>query len=150
MAKYVEKVYQFFTFSLYVRILLEANIFLLLSSFSELHNWLTRTASEIISLFIAFIGAWIWIMFVALSLISWYKVKNIENMDIYIPLKEFFNGTRSTSLSKLYSTFMLSRRVIFVALLTFGEKLISFWLICPMLIIQIVYLANLITVISFI
>ena len=67
-------------------------------------------------------------------------------MDNYIPLKEFFSGIKSTSASKLYSTFLLSRRVIFVTILVFGEQSDSIGLILPMIILQLIYLVSLIKI----
>ena len=49
--KWIDKTHQFFAFSLYIRILFEANIFLLLTSLSELHQFNTSSTSNIISLF---------------------------------------------------------------------------------------------------
>ena len=127
--KCTEKVYQFFAFSLYVRIFLETYIFLLLSSFSELYHWNTSNTSNIISLFIASIWAWIWVIFVALSLINWHTNKYRDNFDIYIPLKELYSGIRNTKASMLYSTFLLTRRLIFVVLLVYGETFTNIILI---------------------
>ena len=144
--KCTEKVYQFFAFSLYVRIFLETYIFLLLSSFSELYHWNTSNTSNIISLFIASIWAWIWVIFVALSLISWHTNKYRENLDIYIPLKELYSGIRNAKASMLYSTFLLTRRLIFVILLVYGETFSNIILIYPMIILQIAYLVQLLIV----
>ena len=85
-------------------------------------------------------------MFVGLSLISWYKNKHNEKMDEYIPMKEFFSGIKNTSISKLYSTILLARRVIIVILFIFGETLDSIVLVGTIIAIQVIYLANLIIV----
>ena len=52
--KCLEITYQFFAFTLYIRIILEANVFLLLSSLSELYQWDTSSSSKILSLFFCF------------------------------------------------------------------------------------------------
>ena len=132
--KWMEKVYQFFTFSCYIRLFLEAYIFLLLTSFSELYQLNTSSTSKIVSLLFAFIGAWIWVTIVSFSWINWYKFKNIEKTDNYIPLKELFSGIRAGKFSRLYTTLLLSRRVLFVMLLTLGESLENIALIVPMII----------------
>ena len=49
--KCLKKIFQFFAFSLYIRVMFEANVFLLLSSLSELYQWDTSNSSKIISLF---------------------------------------------------------------------------------------------------
>ena len=144
--KWLERVHQFFAYSLYIRLFLEAYIFLLLTSFAELYQWNTSSTSKIVSLFFAFVGAWICVTIVSLSLINWYKLKSIEKTDNYIPLKEFFSGIRAGKFSRLYATLLLSRRVFFVMLLILGQSLTNIALIVPMIIVQIAYLTNLIIV----
>ena len=144
--KWMEKTYQFFGFSFYIRVMFEANIFLLMSSFSELYNWNTSSTSKIISLLLAFVGSWICVNFISMSLINWVKYKDTQNMDNYIPLKEFFSGFKTNRVSKLYPTLLLSRRALFVALLVFGGSLNNFTLLCPMIIIQLAYLINLVVI----
>ena len=144
--RWLEKTYQFFAFSLYLRILLEANQFLLISSLSELHEWKASNQSKIISLIFAFIGAFVCLWFIWLSVVNWVRHRNTESMDNYIPWKELFSGIKSTSWSKLYSTFLLTRRCLFVVILIFGKSLSNFELICPMIVVQVFYLGNLIIV----
>ena len=121
--KWMEKMYQFFAFNLYVRIFLEANIFLLLTSFSELYQWDLSSLSRVVSFIWALFGAWVCFTMLSFSLINWYKHRSTENLDNYIPLKEFLSGVRTDSKAKLYSTYLLSRRILFVFLLIFGESL---------------------------
>ena len=127
----LDKTYQFFAFSLYIRIMLEVNVFLLLSSFSELFKMDT---SNFISLCFAFICGWICITFMSLSLINYSIHKDTEEMDDYIPLKEFFNGISDKRTARLYPTFFLIRRLIFVAWLVFGNSFTNIILVCPMII----------------
>ena len=121
--KLMEKMYQFFVFNLYVRIFLEANIFLLLTSFSELYQWDLSSLSKVASFIWALFGAWVCFTMLSFSLINWYKHRSTENLDNYIPLKEFLSGVKTGSKAKLYSTYLLSRRILFVFLLIFGESL---------------------------
>ena len=132
--KWWEKTYQFFAFSLYIRLMFEANVFLLLSSFSEIYEWNTSGSSNIISLLFAFIGGWICLSFVSLSLINYSIHKETKNMNNYIPLNEFFSGISNKMISRLYPTFLLLRRLIFIVLLVFGSSFNSFTLICPMIV----------------
>ena len=140
---FLGKIYQFFAFNFYVRMLLEANQFLMLSSFSELYEFDTSSSSKIVSLMFAFCGFFICFGFISLSLINYIIHKNTDNMEKYIPLKEFFSGLKSRGLSKLYSTLLLMRRALFVSLLIFGQSFSNIGLICPMIIIQIIYLSGL-------
>ena len=133
--KCLEITYQFFAFSLYIRIMLEANVFLLLSSLSELYQWDTSSSSKILSLFFfAFVGVWICLSFVSLSMINYSIHKDTKNMDNYIPLKEFFSGINDKRMSRLYPIILFLRRILFVGWLIFGRSLNNFALVCPMIV----------------
>ena len=132
--KCLEKVYQFFVFSLYIRLMFEVNVFLLLSTLSELHQWDTSSLSNIASLFFAFIGGWICLSFFSLSMINYSMHKDTKIMDNNIPLNEFFSGINDKRISRLYPIIMLLRRIIFVWWLIFGNSLNSFTLVCPMIV----------------
>ena len=123
------KTYQFFVFSIYVRILIEVNTFVLLTSTSEIKELKITTASNIISFIIAIIWYLFYIAFIALSFLFWMKHKNKEINDEYIPLKEFINGIKNKSAAKIYSTIFLLRRTLFVSLLIFGSSLSNILLI---------------------
>ena len=142
----MNKIYQFFAFSFYIRILLETNQFLMLSSFSELYEFNTSSTSNIISLLSAFAGAFICIWLILLSLINYVLNRNVENIETYNALKEFFSGIKHGNYSKLYSTLLLMRRMVFASILIFGQSFSNIGLICPMIIIQFAYLLNLVIV----
>ena len=145
-SKWMKISYQFFTFTFYIRIFLEASQFLMLSSFSEIYQFNVSSLSNIISILFAIIGSMLWLWLVWISFIGWLKQKDVEDMDKYFPLKEFFNGIKNGKVAKLYSMLLLWRRFVFVALLIFGGSLSNIALICPMIIVQIAYLTNLIIV----
>ena len=126
-----EKTYKFFAFSLYVRIMFEANIFLLISNFSDLFEMET---SNFISLWFAFICGWVCITFISLSLINYSTHSDTKDMDDYIPLKEFLSRIGNKRMARLYPTFFLVRRLIFVAWLVFGKSFTNIILVCPMII----------------
>ena len=144
--KCLEITYQFFAFSLYIRVVFEANVFLLLSSLSELYNWDTSSSSKIISLFFAFVGGWICLSFISLSMINYSLHKDTKTMDNYIPMKEFFSGINDKRMSRLYPTILFLRRILFVGWLIFGRSMNSFTLVCLMIVIQLAYLINLVIV----
>ena len=131
--KCLDITYQFFAFSLYIRVVFEANVFLLISSLSELYNWDTSSSSKIISLFFAFVGGWICLSFISLSMINYSLYKDTKTMDNYIPMKEFFSGINDNRMSRLYPTILFLRRILFVGWLIFGRFLNSFTLVCPMI-----------------
>ena len=140
--KFLEKTFQFFAFSLYIRVMLEANVFLLLSSFSELYHWDTSSLSKIISICFAFTWGWICFTIISLSLVNYSIHKDTQNIDNYIPFKEFLTGVKETRMSRLYPTILLLRRFLFIGLLIFGQSLNSFELICPMIIKLFFYIEH--------
>ena len=140
-AKALETIYQLFNFSLYLRFLLEANQFILLSWITEIKSWSTTTTSEIISLVFALIGISLWFWLIIISILHWIKNKSLNNTENYLSCKEFFNNIKNHSYWRLYSTILLSRRFIFVMLLIISSSLSSIWLILSMLVMQIIYFA---------
>ena len=123
------KTFQFFVFSIYVRIFIEVNTFVVLTSTSEIKEWRIVTTSNIISLIIAIIWYLFCIAFIVLSFLFWMKHKNKEINDEYSPFKEFINGIKNKSAAKIYSTIFLLRRTLFVSLLIFGSSLNNIFLI---------------------
>ena len=138
------KTFQFFVFSIYVRIFIEVSMFVVLTSTSEIKEWKTTTTSNIISLIIAIIWILFCIAFIFLSFLFWMKYKNKEINDEYMPLKEFFNGIKNRSNARIYSTIFLFRRTLYVSFLIFGNSLSNIGLIIPLIVFQIVYLAAII------
>ena len=132
--KCLDKTYQFFAISLYIRLIFEANLFLQISSFSELYEWNISSSSNLISICFAFVGGWICLNFISLSIISYSIHRDTKNMDDYIPLKEFFSGVKDNRMSRLYPTILLLRRFIFAGWLIFGGSLNNFTLVCPMIV----------------
>ena len=136
--------YQFFVFSIYVRILIEVNMFVVLTSASEIKEWKITTTSNIISLIIAIIWYLFCVFFIVLSFLFWMKHKNKEINDEYMAFKEFINGIKNKSATKIYSTIFLLRRTLFVSLLIFGNSLSNILLIILMIVFQIAYLVAII------
>ena len=138
--KLIEWIYQLFAYTIYLRLILEANQFIMLSSFSELRSWDTSNASKIVSLWIAFIGTLLWISLIILSFLFWLRNKHLENIDHYMPLKVFFCNLKIDDRSRLYSTVLLARRALLVIYLIMGSSIISIGLVVPIMVLQIVYL----------
>ena len=146
LLKIFEKIYQLFAFTIYLRLILEASQFLMLSWFEELKSWNVSNASRIISLWIAMFATLIWISLIILSFLNWYKNKNIESTNHYMPFKELFGGIKDQSKPRLYSTVLLSRRTFLVILLVMGSSITSIGIIIPMIIVQFLYLVLMVIV----
>ena len=140
--KVFEWIYQLFTFSIYIRLLWEANQFILLSSLSEIKSWKGSSTKNIVSLWIAFICAFSCIGLIVLAFVNWIQKRNIETTESYSPFKEFFSGLKDKSFPRLYLTILLLRRLIFVVLLVMGSSIESLGLIIPMIWLQAGYLCS--------
>ena len=139
--KLLDWFYQLFTFTIYLRFILEANQFMMLSSFSEIKSWTTSDDPKIISLWIAFALSFLWIGLVVLTFVYWIKNRNIENINRFMSLKAFFSGLKDESRPRLYSTVLLARRAFLVVFLVMGSSLNSIVIIAPMIVIQFAYLS---------
>ena len=144
--KIFEWIYQLLTFSIYIRLLWEANQFILLSSLSEIKSWKGSSTKNIVSLWIAFICIFSCIGLIVLAFVNWIQKRNIETTESYSPFKEFFSGLKDKSFPRLYLTILLLRRLIFVVLLVIGSSIDSLGLIIPMIWLQIGYLCSMVFV----
>ena len=144
--KILEIIYQLFSYTIYIRLILEANQFLILSSFQELRTWNIYGTSKIISLIISFIGAIFWISLIVISFFHWNHNKDLESIDHYMPFKELFNGLKNNRKPRLYSTALLLRRWYFCIYLIMGSKLESIYLVIPLIIAQTLYLSYLVII----
>ena len=138
--KFSEKVYQLFVFSIYVRIFLEVNMFIVMSSTSEINEWKTKTTSNIISLAIAILCALICTGFIVISFLFWIQYRKYDISKRYIPLKEFINGVKNKPIARLFSTLFLIRRSLFVSFLIFGSSIGNTFIISTMIVAQVIYL----------
>ena len=137
----LSKVYQTFAFTIYLRLVLESNQFLLLSSFSELKTWHITGTVRIVSLWTAFAAASVCVSLIAVSFVHWLFHRQLENTDHYMPLKELFGGLKDRSKPRLYSIVLLTRRCFLVAFLVAGSSLTSTAIVVPMLVVQTVYVS---------
>ena len=144
--KVFNKVFQLFTYTIYVRLILESNQFILLSSFSELRIWSSSNNSKTISLIIAFIASLSWISFIVANYIHWRYNWKIDSTDHYMPFKEFFSDLKDKSVPRLYSTIILIRRAIFVIYLIMGNSFNSIGLVVPLVVFQLLYFVNLVII----
>ena len=144
--KILDKIYQLFAFTIYLRLFLEANQFLMLSWLSELKLWNPLSASKLISLWIAFLATILWIFLIVISFLNWMFNKNLESTDHYFPLKELFGGLKDNSKPRLYSTILLTRRAFLVIFLVMGSSLTSITIIVPMMVVQFIYLSLIILI----
>ena len=81
-----------------------------------------------------------------LTFIHWIVNRKLENIDRFMPFKEFFSDLKNEGLPRLYSTILLIRRAIFSIFLAMGNSLSSICLTIPMWVIQTLYLAMMVLI----
>ncbi|CAI2380784.1 unnamed protein product [Moneuplotes crassus] len=125
--KFFNKLFEFFTFNIYIRIFIQAFVFTMLCIFSEIYSLNLKTTTMKISSGSCIVMT---IVCLCLLLLSFYIYKRsfpeIDN-DKYWMCKEFFNGVKHGKYSNLYTTIFLILRVMLVALVIFGKTIPSFF-----------------------
>ena len=104
------------TYGYYIRFILQTNQFFLISSIHEIYTLDMTSTPKILSLIFAF-----FVLFACFSLVgivvylslSSYEVKEEEHNKI----GEFYSGVRMNTKAKLYVTFLIIRRTLFVIIL---------------------------------
>ena len=125
----LKKVLLIMTYGYYIRFILQTNQFLLISSVHEIYTLDTTSTPKILSLIFAF-----FMLFACFSLVgilmylslSSYEVKEGEHNKI----GEFYSGVRMKTKAKLYVTFLIIRRTLFVLILICLASIPSKSMIC--------------------
>ena len=111
------KVFEILTFGYYIRLILEVNQFFLVSSISEVHNFNTSQPQLVFSIFVAIL-----IIIISVSLIWFTAYLSLSSYELdedkHNKLGEFFNGLKSMKRYRLYCSILMTRRLIFIVLLT--------------------------------
>ena len=122
----LQKLMVFFTFTLYIRIILQTNQFILLSWVSEIYQFNFSGTKRIISTTIAFLVfiAWITIIVIMVLLtLSKDVYKFSESPEKRSKFAHLFDGVSLNKKSRLFVWLLQIRRAIFVILLiTVGPK----------------------------
>ena len=135
----VDKLYRIFTFSYYIRFLLEMNQYMLISSIYEIYSFDTSKGLKIASLVFAMVVWVLWMLILIVSLylsLSPYTV--IENA--HNKLGEWFTGLKMDKKYKIHSSMIIIRRTVFVLLLIVWSAVASRVLIGVLTLIQVLYL----------
>ena len=163
--KFIAKIYRLFTFTIYIRMFIEAFLFLLLSSMFEVRYYLYDDKSTKHSFIAACWIIFLWIWLVLISIISWLANKNTLQIDDKCLTCEFYNGIKQSKTThptrtqlysnqsvynqpkvsskvkraRLYSFIFLMRRLVQVALIVYAIELHYVSAILAILILQVVY-----------
>ena len=139
----ISKVFIFLTFGFYIRICLEMNQYLLVSSINEIHQFNFHEGLRITSLAVAFL-----VLALCLSLMtaSLYLIcssyKTVENQ--HNKLEEFFAGLKPNKKHRFYASVLLFRRTLFVSVLLVFDSTSPEVLVIVLSVMQLIYSAYLI------
>ena len=125
LAKINEWVYKFFTFSVYIRMLLEANQIWLVSSVKEIKlgrtDWSNQLVSYLLACLLLLASIIMCITFACLSV----RAIKIEINKTESKFNELFEGQKSNKLSKLHSLVQIIRQLFVIStLMILGNNMI--------------------------
>ena len=112
----IRKVFEFFTFSYYVRIITEAFQHLLISSITEINNFDSHSTETFASLMVAFGVILFWTTFFLISLVLSLKTITEDDQNLG-KFREYFSGVKNSKSSRIFTPLWIFRRIIFVTLL---------------------------------
>jgi len=125
----VMKLFQMFTFTIYLRYLIEVYQYMLISSISELFETSKSSGFIYVDSFpIACIIVAFWVCFLIFA-ISHYLWVHYHPESIKGTLRELYNGMKANLGSRLYIILFMVRRIAFVALLLSLEDYLIFKLV---------------------
>ena len=141
----IVKLFYFLTFGYYIRSLIETYQYMLISSISEIKNISLNSLPKIISFSISIALVVLWVGFLLFSFIVSRKINQIHHEEREM-LGEFFIGLKRTKAARLYTVFLLLRRLAFVSLLITLASVYSFYTMLALIIIQLCYFVFLVIV----
>jgi hypothetical protein len=110
----------FFFFTFFVRTFIEAFVTINLSGTSEIYQLEVEQWNLIISLLITIILMGIWISLIWVNIIYCWKYRNQKFPEKFF-FMQLFDGLNNNNTSRLYRSFSLTRKLIFVLLVVFFE-----------------------------
>ena len=139
VVNFYNKVIQILTFSIYVRLVVEAYQAILVSNLTEINNFNKSDTSHRVSLSFAFVIAFSCVVVAASSAIEWYRSRNEETFKNQTYFREIFEGLKDRWIWRWYIFVNLLRRIFFISISVFNSSSL-FGTLVPFNIIQISYL----------
>ena len=156
--KLISKTFTYFTFSIYIRVLIQTYVFIVLSTMYEIKNYMYYNKGKQSSVIIAFSIFIIWPLLIFISIISWFSHKDKIKIDEKAYTREFYSGIKKIESEKendeqaqadlnkirwarLYSIIYLLRRFIQVSLIVFLHDVDFYIWITILFIVQFVQMS---------
>ena len=135
------KLYQLFVFSIFIRLFMETSQFMMISSIYQIYSWNLSDFKHLLSFVLSIIWVIIIITIITLSFWNWRKRMESYDENNHYYLKEFLSSIKDHPWARIYSTLLMTRRLLLVSLLILGNSLLSIYLVSTMIWIQVVYLS---------
>ena len=135
------KLYQLFVFSIFIRLFMETSQFMMISSIYQIYSWNLSDFKHLLSFVLSIIWVIIITMIIILSFWNWRKRMERYDENNHYYLKEFLSSIKDHPWARIYSTLLMTRRLLLVYLLILGNGLLSIYLVSAMIWIQVVYLS---------
>ena len=118
-SKLYKWIYQLFSFTVYIRIMIQSNQYLLIASWSEIKNFDYSSASKTISLFLSFLFYSFWVLIPVIWIILGCKgIFSTEN-EKWTYFSELFSGMKNNKSAKAYIVLEILRKILLVSILLF-------------------------------
>ena len=114
MEKCANKLFEIFTFAVYVRLLLEAFHSLSLSSTHEINTFDASDTSKMLSLISAFVVFLVCLAMLGLMLVEWVRSRSPQIYSTQTYFKEILVGTKDNWTARSHSLLDFSRRLLLI------------------------------------
>ncbi|CAI2380915.1 unnamed protein product [Moneuplotes crassus] len=121
--KFINTLFTFFTFNIYIRVFIQAFLFTSLSILSELYNFNLDTTVTKVSLGVCVLFCLCTSVLFILSFYMYYKSFPEIDKKKYWPCIEYFNGIKPNNLSKMYSSMFMLVRLMLSSFLILGAAI---------------------------
>lgn len=127
-----------FTFAIYIRMLIEAYQFMLLSCISEISLSKTSSSSKTASLIFAFATLLLCLVIVAVGIFHFRNQK-------HQCFSEYESGTKDAKIHRIFTTIFLIRKIVLVAWVVSSESLPPAYIALFATVVQVIYTVWLLT-----
>ncbi|CAI2381570.1 unnamed protein product [Moneuplotes crassus] len=121
--KFIDKLFKFFTFNIYIRIYIQAFTFTTLAISSELYSCNFDSTTSTISFCLCMMFALSSSVLFILSFLMYKDSFSEIDVEDRCYCTEYFNGVRNTKYSKLYSSMFMTLRLLLIWLVIFGKSI---------------------------
>ena len=145
----LQKLMKFFSFALYISIILQTNQFALISWVSEIYLFNFSETKRVISSIIAILVLIAWISIIVITiLLTWSKdaYRLSESPDKRSKFDHIFDGMSLDKKSRLFALLLQMRRAVFVILLITVEPKSSIGVISLLVGLQLIYFVFLVAI----